>query len=153
MLTLDLMIEFCAAAVITAGVPQECVHKELFGTPALKRPLNGGSEANANTNASANNQGGFDGATVTVISDGIERVLQVPYRGTPVLEVALAAGIDAPYACKAGVCSTCRARVLEGEVTMDANFTLEPHEVNRGFVLTCQSHPVSEQVRITFDER
>jgi ring-1,2-phenylacetyl-CoA epoxidase subunit PaaE len=145
------MIESCAAAAISAGVPLERVHKELFGSPALKRPLNGGSEAKAKANA--NDQGNFDSASVTVIADGIERVLQVPYRGTPVLEVALAVGIDAPYACRAGVCSTCRARVLEGEVTMDANFTLEPHEVNRGFVLTCQSHPVSEHVRITFDER
>ena len=94
-----------------------------------------------------------DVAQVSVIADGIERVLNVGYRGAPILEVALAAGIDVPYARKAGVCCTCRAQVLEGEVRMDANFALEEYEVNRGFVLTCQAHPVSDRVRISYDGR
>ena len=92
-------------------------------------------------------------AQVSVIADGIERVLQVGFRGESILDVALAAGIDVPYACKAGVCCTCRAQVLDGEVRMDANFALEEYEVNRGFVLTCQSHPVTDRVRISYDGR
>jgi ring-1,2-phenylacetyl-CoA epoxidase subunit PaaE len=90
---------------------------------------------------------------VTVIADGIERVLRVPFEGESILEIALAAGIDAQFACKAGVCCTCRAQVLKGAVKMDANFTLEQHEVGRGFVLTCQSHPTTEHVKISFDAR
>jgi ring-1,2-phenylacetyl-CoA epoxidase subunit PaaE len=135
------MIAECASAVIDAGIDQAHVHKELFGVPSPPRK----SALDVSDNA--------DTAEVTVIADGIERVLRVPYRGESVLEIARAAGIDAPYACKAGVCCTCRAKVLEGEVKMDANFTLEQHEVDRGFVLTCQSHPVTPNVRITYDAR
>jgi ring-1,2-phenylacetyl-CoA epoxidase subunit PaaE len=141
------MIDACVTATREAGVPDSKIHKELFGAPVAKRVR---SDAIAETNIRAEE---FDSAAVTVVADGIERVLQVPYRGDSVLEIALAAGIDAPFACKAGVCSTCRARVLSGELKMDANFTLEQHEVDRGFVLTCQSHPVTDQARITFDDR
>ena len=87
------------------------------------------------------------------MADGIERELLVPFRGDSVLDVVLRAGIDVPYACKAGVCCTCRAQVLEGEVRMDANYTLEQHEVDRGFVLTCQSHPITPIVKLSYDAR
>jgi ring-1,2-phenylacetyl-CoA epoxidase subunit PaaE len=138
------MIDSCVAATREAGVLESKIHKELFGLPVPKHvPIDVTSDVG----------GGVDSASVTVVADGIERVLQVPYRGESVLEISLAAGIDAPFACKAGVCSTCRARVLSGEIKMDANFTLEQHEIDRGFVLTCQSHPITDTVRITFDER
>jgi ring-1,2-phenylacetyl-CoA epoxidase subunit PaaE len=61
--------------------------------------------------------------------------------------------MDLPYACKGGVCCTCRARVLEGEVRMERNFSLEPHETAQGFVLTCQSHPLTAKVVVSYDER
>jgi ring-1,2-phenylacetyl-CoA epoxidase subunit PaaE len=138
------MIDSCVAATREAGVLESKIHKELFGSPVPRHvPIDVTSDVT----------GGVDSAAVTVVADGIERVLQVPYRGESVLEISLAAGIDAPFACKAGVCSTCRARVLSGEIKMDANFTLEQHEIDRGFVLTCQSHPITDTVRITFDER
>jgi ring-1,2-phenylacetyl-CoA epoxidase subunit PaaE len=92
-------------------------------------------------------------AQVSLVADGKTRHLQVPFDGTTLLEAGLASGANLPYACKAGVCCTCRARVLEGEVRMDKNYTLEPDEIARGFVLTCQSHPVSERVVVSFDER
>jgi ring-1,2-phenylacetyl-CoA epoxidase subunit PaaE len=92
-------------------------------------------------------------AQVVVIADGIERTLRVPLQGQTILEAARAAGIDAPFACKAGVCCTCRAQVLAGSVRMDANYTLEQHEMNRGFVLTCQAHPTTERVVVSFDAR
>ncbi|HRO61779.1 MAG TPA: 2Fe-2S iron-sulfur cluster-binding protein, partial [Burkholderiaceae bacterium] len=76
-----------------------------------------------------------------------------PHDGQPILDAGLAAGLNLPYACKAGVCCTCRARVLEGEVRMDRNYTLEPHELDAGFVLTCQSHPVGDRVVLSYDER
>jgi len=137
------MIESCAAACADAGIASERIHKELFGVPEALRV----------TRDAPGTVTDGDSARVEVLVDGIERVLAVGYRGESVLEVALAAGIDVPYACKAGVCCTCRAQVIEGEVRMDANYTLEQHEVDRGFVLTCQSHPVSDRVRISYDER
>ena len=93
------------------------------------------------------------GARVTVVVDGKARPISVPYDGASILDTAIAAGIGLPYACKAGVCCTCRARVLEGEVRMDKQYSLEQHELDSGFVLSCQSHPVSAQVRLSFDER
>jgi ring-1,2-phenylacetyl-CoA epoxidase subunit PaaE len=90
---------------------------------------------------------------VTVIVDGQHKPLRVPLDGLSILDAGLASGASLPYACKAGVCCTCRARVLEGEVRMDRNFTLEPQEIAQGFVLTCHAHPVSERVVVSFDER
>ena len=68
-----------------------------------------------------------------------------------VLDAALAVRSDAPFACKGGVCGTCRAKVVEGSVEMDQNWALEPEEVERGYVLTCQSHPTSEKVVLAYD--
>jgi len=76
----------------------------------------------------------------------------LPPAGTSLLEAALAAGVDAPFACKAGVCSTCRGRVLEGEVEMIANHALEDYEVRQGYVLTCQSYPQSARVVVSYDQ-
>jgi ring-1,2-phenylacetyl-CoA epoxidase subunit PaaE len=70
-----------------------------------------------------------------------------------VLDAALEAGLDLPYSCKAGVCCTCRARVLQGEVVMDRNFTLEAVEMDQGFVLTCQARPTTAKLVVSFDER
>ena len=70
-----------------------------------------------------------------------------------VLDVALNHGLDLPYSCKGGVCCTCRAKVVEGQVAMTKNFTLEPWEMAQGFVLSCQSRPTTAQVVVSFDER
>lgn len=138
------MIESCAAACVEAGIAGERVHKEIFGVPLSAVPA---VACDADGHASG------ESARVMVMADGIERELRVGYRGDSVLDVVLAAGVDVPYACKAGVCCTCRAQVLEGEVRMDANFALEQYEVDRGFVLTCQSHPVTDVVRLSYDAR
>ena len=71
--------------------------------------------------------------------------------GPPIIEAALTVRSDAPYACKGGVCGTCRAKLVEGTVRMDTNYALEPDEVERGYVLTCQSHPTSERVVLDYD--
>lgn len=89
-------------------------------------------------------------ATVTL--DGTTRTFRMPKKGESLLDAALAAKLDAPYACKAGVCSTCRAKVLEGEVEMRANHALEDYEVNQGYVLTCQCHPLSDRVVVSYDQ-
>ena len=88
---------------------------------------------------------------MTIRLDG--RASDFPLRpdGPPVLEAALAVRSDLPFACKGGVCGTCRARLVEGTVQMDANYALEPEEVERGYVLTCQSHPTSPTVVVDYD--
>jgi ring-1,2-phenylacetyl-CoA epoxidase subunit PaaE len=92
-------------------------------------------------------------AALEIVLDGKRRKLRLPYQGVSVLDVGLRAGLALPYACKGGVCCTCRAKVLEGEVKMEKNYTLEEHEIRDGFVLTCQCHPVSDRVVVSYDER
>ena len=135
------MMDAAERALLGAGLARERIHVERFGTP---------SASGAPVRAVADDAPRAD---VVLIVDGKERRLRVPFEGQAILDAGLAAGANLPYACKGGVCCTCRARVLEGEVRMDKNFTLEDHEMKRGFVLTCQSHPVSERVVISYDER
>ncbi len=89
-------------------------------------------------------------ATVTL--DGATRTFRMPKEGTSLLDAALEVSLDAPYACKAGVCSTCRAKVLEGEVEMAVNHALEDYEVRQGYVLTCQCFPLSDKLVVTYDQ-
>ncbi len=135
------MMDAVEKVLLESGVPREHLHIERFGTPAPSgappKPVLEGAPA----------------ARVVIVVDGKERHLRVPYDGPAILDAGLAAGAPLPYACKGGVCCTCRARVLEGEVRMDKNYTLEPQEIAQGFVLTCQSHPVTERVVVSYDER
>ena len=88
--------------------------------------------------------------TAVLIVDG--RHKEVPVAdGEAVLDAALRAGIDLPYACKAGMCCSCRAKLVEGRAEMDVNYSLEPWELEAGFILTCQAHPLSERVTIDYD--
>jgi len=91
-------------------------------------------------------------ADVKVILDGREHELKVPARGDAVLDAALDAGLDVPFACKGAVCCTCKARVLEGRVEMEMNYALTDDEVADGYVLTCQTHPRSQRVVIDYDQ-
>ncbi len=88
---------------------------------------------------------------VTVIQYGIETQLDLATDGSSILDAALDAGVDVPFACKGAVCCTCRAKVLEGKVSMDANFALTDKEVSQGYILTCQSHPITEKVIVDYD--
>ena len=87
-----------------------------------------------------------------VILDGREHLLQVPAKGDALLDVALDAGLDVPFACKGAVCCTCKARVLEGQVEMAMNYALTDEEVADGYVLTCQTHPRSAHVVVDYDQ-
>ena len=93
-----------------------------------------------------------DLCTATITLDGTTRVIEMRKKGQTILDAALAASLDAPYACKAGVCSTCRAMVLEGETEMETNHALEDYEVRRGYVLTCQCYPLSDRVVVSYDQ-
>lgn len=89
---------------------------------------------------------------VTVIIDGASRQYTLEKLKENILDAALQQGIELPYSCKGGVCSTCRAKLIEGEVDMDVNFALEDYEVARGFILCCQSYPVTDKVVVDFDQ-
>jgi len=121
------------------GVSEEKIHLELFTSPVGKL-----GEAKAEVvREKAQSE-------ITVVLDGIST--SFPYNSKEsILDVAFQNGADLPYACKGGVCSTCVARVEEGEVEMEVNYALEPDELERGLVLTCQSRPKTEKVKLTFD--
>jgi ring-1,2-phenylacetyl-CoA epoxidase subunit PaaE len=131
-------------ALDAAGIDKKRIHIELFTTPVT-------AEAKAPPQAAG--EGAFSGvAKVTVIIDGRESVLDIPASGDAVLDVALDAGLDVPYACKGAVCCTCKARVVKGQVEMAMNYALTDEEVADGFVLTCQTHPRSAEVIIDYDQ-
>jgi ring-1,2-phenylacetyl-CoA epoxidase subunit PaaE len=93
---------------------------------------------------------GAKGTELTVIIEGAQRSFEMS-KGQSVLEAALENGQDAPFSCKAGVCSTCMCKVLEGEVEMISNHALEDYEVERGYVLSCQSYPLTDRLVIDYD--
>ena len=90
-------------------------------------------------------------AAVSVRLDGITFQFDLPFEGKSILDAALAQGADLPYACKGGVCCTCKARLMEGQVEMEVAWGLEQDEIDAGYILTCQSHPVTEKVVVDFD--
>ena len=86
----------------------------------------------------------------SLIIDGKRREVPVA-EGESILDAALRAGMDLPFACKGGMCSTCRAKLVEGEARMEVNYSLEPWELKAGFILTCQARPVSDKVVVDYD--
>ena len=128
------------------GMPSENVHIELFTSPDQPKAAH---EKWVTTHDA--NKGPVSKVSITL--DGTTFDMEVPFNGETILDAALRNGADLPYACKGGVCCTCRAKVTEGEVEMEVNYSLEHDEVEKGFVLTCQSHPRTERVVIDFDER
>lgn len=124
------------------GVPPEKVHFELFTTP--------GTQKKGPFKPSVGPKNGFD-ASVTVIQDGTAFDFMLPSDGSTLLDAAMRAGADLPFSCKGGVCSTCKARILEGQVEMEVNYGLEADEVANGYVLTCQSHPTTQRLVVSFD--
>lgn len=121
------------------------VHFELFTTPTTASLDASAAAADTDESAQVN-------AEVTVIIDDEEYSFPLATKGKDILSAAQDADADVPFSCKGGVCCTCRAKVLEGKVKMTLNFALEEDEVEEGFVLTCQSHPLTEKVVISFDE-
>lgn len=130
-----------------AGADKKKIHFELFTVP--------GKHASAATAFNESREPATQGksSNITIQLDGIAFSFKLPYNADAILDAALAQGADLPYACKGGVCATCRAKLISGEVTMDTNYALEPEEVKNGYILTCQSHPRSEKVHIDFDQR
>ena len=90
---------------------------------------------------------------MTIIRDGLTREVEFRKEQPSILDCASAAGLEVPFSCTSGVCGTCRAKVMGGQVRMERNFALDKNEVAAGFVLTCQAHPLTERVVLSFDER
>jgi ring-1,2-phenylacetyl-CoA epoxidase subunit PaaE len=132
------MVDELRGALADAGAGR--VHTELFhADPTPRAPVAALTDSD-------------DGAArVTVRLDGRTSQLSLRPDGPAILEAALQVRSDLPFACKGGVCGTCRARLVEGTVQMDANYALEPEEIERGYVLTCQSHPTSNSVVVDYD--
>jgi ring-1,2-phenylacetyl-CoA epoxidase subunit PaaE len=134
------MVSSLRSQLLAGGVPKRAVHAEVFhveSRPAPRRTPVASAEAG--------------GSEMTISLDGRRSTFPLAPGGPSVLEAALSVRADAPFACKRGVCGTCRAKVVEGAVEMDTNWALEPDEVERGYVLTCQSHPTSEKVVLDYD--
>ena len=137
------MIRSVTSALQALGVDKANIHFELFTSPL--GALGGETRVRAKPQRKIL-------AEVEIIQDAKAFTFGLDSQGETLLDAALKGGADLPYACKGGVCSTCKARVLKGEVEMELNYALEPDEVDAGYVLTCQAHPVSTKVTISFDE-
>ncbi len=144
----EAMIESCKQALLAAGVPRERIHAERFlaGAPSSASPPVTSGQHDTGKPVTARP------IRLSVTLDGKVHELHMA-ADERILDVALAAGLDLPYSCKGGVCCTCRAKVLQGEVVMEKNFTLEAWEVNKGFVLSCQARPLGEHVTVSYDDR
>lgn len=131
------------AALRAGGIAPGRIHIERFGVPP--------AAGDATTHAAQ--EGDAATAKVTIVRDGLTREIGFGPDDESILAAAARAGLDVPYSCRSGVCATCRAKLLEGRVRMDRNFALERDDLDAGFVLTCQSHPLTERVVVSFDHR
>lgn len=138
------MIFSVKETLVEKGVDPKKIHFELFTTPGSKQT------ATATSHTSSGNE---VKSKVTIKLDGIAFDFDLGFESESILDAALKNGADLPYACKGGVCCTCRAKLLEGEVDMDVNYGLEPDEIEQGFILTCQAHPRTEKVVVDFDTK
>ena len=143
----EAMIVATQDALVVAGVPESRIYTERFTSgPEVAAKVQADSDARA---AQANKGKPI---RMTVLLDGKHHVLMLS-ADESVLEAALNAGLDIPYSCKGGVCSTCRCKVTQGTVAMQKNFTLDAPDVAQGFALSCQAHATSDALEVSFDER
>lgn len=127
-----------------SSVDEKKIHFELFTTPGQSNRINDVRSTQYDVSGSQSN--------ITVKLDGRSFSFTIPTNGdTTILDAAMQQGADVPYACKGGVCCTCKAKLLEGEVSMDVHWGLEQEEIEKGYILTCQSHPKTENVVVDFD--
>ena len=140
----EALMDLVAAKLAAHGLPPDAIRRELFlnadSLPATGRPALPPEPTP-------------DGAQVTVILDQRRRTFAFDPDEASILDAARSAGMDVPFACKAGVCATCRAHLSDGEVVMARNQALDQDELDRGFVLTCQARPMTAAVVIDYDRR
>jgi ring-1,2-phenylacetyl-CoA epoxidase subunit PaaE len=165
--TLELLINFCGDelkkefficgpagmmksvknALTDNGAEQDSIHLEYFEAPGEENP-----EVVKDEKTDEIKSGFIGEAKITAILDDEEWNFDLHTDGQPILNTALDQGADAPYSCRGGVCTTCMAKLQEGTVRMDSNFALTDQEIEDGYILTCQSHPTSEKVKVSWDD-
>ena len=138
------MILESSAFLQEQGMEKSNIHFELFGTAESYKK---------NKSVELDETETGPKSKITIRLDGRSSSFELAYNSKSILDAALKEGADLPFACKGGVCCTCRAKVIEGQVSMDVNYALEPEEVEQGFILTCQAHPLTETVVIDFDQK
>lgn len=133
------MMDDAEATLKALGMPDKSIHLERFNTSGItvKRAAHVQAE----------------GQKVTVRQDGRDREITLTAEDESILDAALRQGADLPYACKGGVCATCKCKVLRGKVDMATNYSLEPDELAAGYVLSCQSLPLTADVIVDFDAK
>jgi ring-1,2-phenylacetyl-CoA epoxidase subunit PaaE len=138
------MTETVKKTLFAHGVQQQQIHVELFGAAKEKSSTFSLQSEVKETEGTKSN--------ITIKLDGVSFDFELSNRES-ILDAALAQGADLPFACKGGVCCTCKAKLLAGEVIMDVHYGLEPDEIAAGFILTCQSHPKTQKVVVDFDTK
>ncbi|MFM7668648.1 MAG: 1,2-phenylacetyl-CoA epoxidase subunit PaaE [Bacteroidota bacterium] len=127
--------------LIEKGVKKENIHFELFTSAGSAKK----------SEQKQTNEPSFD-SSVSLILDGDTYDFNMSSQGKSILDAGYEAGADLPFACKGGVCCTCKAKIIEGSASMDVNYALDKDEVERGYILTCQAHPTSEKLVVSFDD-
>lgn len=137
------MIFSVKAFLESKNVAEKNIHFELFSTPGQKKKNE--------VRSTKYEEEGY-ASTINMKLDGRSFEFSIPFNSdTTILDAAMQQGADVPYACKGGVCCTCKAKLLEGEVKMDVHWGLEQEEIEQGFILTCQAHPITTNVTVDFD--
>lgn len=137
------MIQQVKSSLQELGINPDRILSEMFTAPGAAAIKKGGSISTA-TGAEGISQ-------VSVVLDGLTMQFPLNFQGINILDAALEAGADVPYACKGAVCATCKAKIVEGKARMDLNYALSPEEVAEGYVLCCQAHPESTKLVVNFD--
>ena len=136
------MIDNVTAALVELGYPRDHIHSERFRGVLRDQPARREQQAVAPEG----------GTQVTIIMDGNRQSFHMNGEGDSILEAARAQGMDLPFSCAGGVCSTCRTLLKKGEVDMAVNYALEPWELERGFILACQARPKSKEIELDYDQ-
>ena len=138
------------AALQAAGVSEERIHIERFG---VAQAPGAASAQGVDAVMHQAQPGDAERSRIVIVRDGLQREIEFSKDQPSILDAASAAGLEVPFSCTSGVCGTCRCKVMEGQVRMERNFALDKKEVEAGFVLSCQAHPLTERVVLSFDER
>jgi len=141
----ETMIEAVKSSLTLQGVPKKNIHFELFFSASAEKAKQ------QRIDIIQEDDSPESATEVTILIDGNRQEFQMPNSRKSILDGAIEAGADLPYSCKGGVCSTCRARLMEGEVDMPINYALEEDELAAGYILTCQAHPKSDKIYVDFD--
>jgi ring-1,2-phenylacetyl-CoA epoxidase subunit PaaE len=148
------MIDDLTTRLRSLGVDASRIHSEHFRAAAAAGAASPAPVPHVAPTNQPQAEPAKDGMTqVTVVMDGRRRVFPMRREEETILDAAARAGLDLPFSCRAGVCSTCRTRLVRGEVSMDQNFALEEWELEQGYILACQSHAKTDELELNYDER